>query len=295
MPVDRRASETARWKKVIGIVGGLGPHAHIRFEELLLRAAEVRAPGKVLRDQDYPPYLVSSLPATPDRTEYLLGRGPSPLPWLERSLRALEGAPGAPGDGVSDGVSADFAVIACNTAHALLSELRAKGILPILDVVSETIDSIRERGTVRTVGLLATTGTLEARIYQEACAAHGLNTASLLDLQGGEELQRSLVMATIYGDGGQPGIKAGAYREPEHLSRLLDNLQRAVGLLAKAGAELVIAACTEIPLVLRPGVLQPGSARGIEIVDPLEVAARAAVEIAAGRREVEPDRRRYQE
>ncbi len=283
MAIESRASETAGWDKVIGIVGGLGPHAHIRFEELLLRAAELRAPQKVFRDQDYPPYLVSALPGTPDRTEYFLGRGPSPLPWLESSLRALKGAPGGRGGGAS----ADFAVIACNTAHALLSELRETGILPILDVVSETINSIRERSAIQTIGLLATTGTLEARIYQEACAAQGLNTASLLDLQSGEELQRSLVMATIYGDGGQAGIKAGAHREPEQRSRLLDNLQRAIDSLAEAGAELVIAACTEIPLVL-----PPGRARGIEILDPLEVAARATIEVAAGSREAEPDRRR---
>jgi len=281
MAIDNGASETAGWDKVIGIVGGLGPHAHIRFEELLLRAAEFKARRKIFRDQDYPPYLVSALPGTPDRTEYLLGRGPSPLPWLERSLCALRGAPGGPGDGVS----ADFAVIACNTAHALLSELREKGILPILDVVGETVRSIRERSAIQTIGLLATTGTLEARIYQEACATHGLNTASLLDLQGGQELQRSLVMATIYGDGGQAGIKAGVHREPEQRRRLLDNLQRAIDLLAEAGAELVIAACTEIPLVL-----PPGRARGIEILDPLEVAARATIEVAAGSREAEPDR-----
>ena len=282
MATDSSAAEPGTWERVIGIVGGLGPHAHIRFEELLLRAAESAVPGKVLRDQDYPPYLVSSLPGTPDRTEYLLGRGPSPLPWLERSLHALKGVPGEPGNGVG----ADFAVITCNTAHALLPELRAAGILPILDLVSETIDSIRRCREIRTIGLLATTGTLEAQIYQKACAAHGLNAVSMLALPGGEELQRSLVMATIYGDAGQAGIKAGAHRLPEHRGRLLGNLQRAVGLLAETGAEAVIAACTEITLVLRPEDVP-----GIELVDPLEVAARAALEVAAGRREAELDRR----
>ncbi len=280
MAIDSRASETAGWDRVIGIVGGLGPHAHIRFEELLLRAAELRAPRRIFRDQDYPPYLVSALPGTPDRTEYLRGRGLSPLPWLERSLRALKGAPGDAGAGVS----ADFAIIACNTAHAFLPELREKRILPILDVVGETVSSIRQRGAIRTIGLLATTGTLQAGIYQKTCEAHELNAVSPLDLPGGEELQRSLVMATIYGDGDQAGIKAGAHREPEQRRRLLDNFQRAVDLLAEAGAGLILAACTEIPLVLRPG-----RARGIEIVDPLEVAARAALEVAAGSREAEAD------
>lgn len=293
MADEPRAPGPGTWIRVLGIVGGLGPHAHIRFEELLLREAEARAPGTIFRDRDYPPYLVSSLPGTPDRTEYVLGRGPSPLPWLERSLHALKGAPGGSGEGIS----ADFAVIACNAAHALLPALRAKGILPVIDLVSETVASIRGPGKVRKIGLLATTGTLEARIYQEACTAHGLIASSLLDLPGGEDLQRSLVMVTIYGDTEQPGIKAGVHREPEHRGRLLENLERAVALLTDAGAELVITACTEIPLVLRPR--RPGLGLGVEVVDPLEVAAQAALAVAAGEREVEidqeADRRRSRE
>lgn len=281
MASDSRAFETAGWDKIIGIVGGLGPHAHIRFEELLLQAAELRAPDKVFSDQDYPPYLVSALPGTPDRTEFLRGQGPSPLRWLESSLRTLKGTPGDPGSGVS----ADFAIIACNTAHALLPELREKGIMPILDVVGETVHLIRQRGDARTIGVLATTGTLQVKLYQEACEAHGLKAVSLLDLPGGDQHQSSLVMATIYGDGEQPGIKAGAHRDPVQHSRLLDNFQRATDLLAQAGAELVLAACTEIPLVL-----ESGRTRGVEILDPLEVAAQAALEVAAGNREAEPDR-----
>ncbi len=279
MADEPRAPGTGAWSRIIGIVGGLGPHAHIRFEELLLREAGARTTGAMVRDQDYPPYLISSLPGTPDRTDYVLGRGPSPLPWLERSLRTLAGA-----SGTGDGVSADFAVIACNAAHAVLPELRAKGILPLLDLVGETVAHVRRRSEARTIGLLATTGTLKARIYQKASTAHGLDAMSLLDLPGGEDLQRTLVMETVYGTAQRPGIKAGAHHELAHRDRLLENLERAVGLLKDAGAGLVIVACTEIPLVLRPGC-----SVGVEIVDPLEVVAREALEVAAGERETELD------
>ena len=60
-----------------------------------------------------------------------------------------------------------------------------------------------------------------------------------------------------------------------------ETLQRAAQLLLEAGAGCVIPACTEIPLVL--GRDRVGSA---PIVDPLEVAARAAVAIARGEREL---------
>ena len=45
------------WPRTIGIVGGMGPHAHIAFERYLLEAV-----GAVAGDQDYPPWIVSSLP-----------------------------------------------------------------------------------------------------------------------------------------------------------------------------------------------------------------------------------------
>ncbi len=279
-------SAPAPWRRVIGIVGGLGPHAHVRFEEVLLRAAEARVGSGASRDQDYPPYLVASLPGTPDRTDYVLGRGPSPLPWLERGLRTLKGASVGAGGGSDDGVRADFAVIACHAAHAVVPELAAMEILPILDIVEEAVARIDRRG-IRKIGLLATTGTLQARLFQRACRARDLTAISPLDLPDGERLQRSLVMEVIYGGGGEAGIagitgiKSGAHRRAGDRRRLLEKLERAASLLAQAGAEVVLTACTEIPLVLAPG-----TSHGIEILDPLEIAARAALEIASGEREL---------
>lgn len=269
------------WSRTIGVVGGLGPHAHVRFEELLLRATEERAGalsgGLGLRDQDYPPYVVASLPGTPDRTDFVLGKGPSPMPWLERSLRALRGS--------DDGIRADFAVIACNAAHALVPELRELEILPILSLVDEVALEVGGRGDVQTVGVLATTGTLEAQIYQRAFDGQGLTAVGLSDLPGGSELQRTLVMDSIYGGTDGPGIKSAAHLDKRQNARLFDNFERAVGRLAEAGANLVLIACTEIPLVLRPGFVV-----GVEVIDPLEIAAQAALSVAAGEREADPRR-----
>ena len=50
-----------RWKHTIGIIGGLGPYAHIEFETLLLSAAETALGGAAL-DQDYPSWVLSSMP-----------------------------------------------------------------------------------------------------------------------------------------------------------------------------------------------------------------------------------------
>jgi aspartate racemase len=273
MTSDTTTRQTAAWPRILGVVGGLGPHAHVRFEHLLLRETEARAPSSILGDQDYPPYLVASLPQTPDRTTHLLEGGPSPLPWLEQSLLALKGP--------ADGLGADFAVIACNAAHAFLPALRKRSILPLLDIVAETVAEIHRHTESRSIGLLATTGTLQTQLYQRAGNHHGLTAISLLDLPAGEELQRSLVMASIYGVPNLPGIKGGAYRDPRHRPRLLENLRRAIELLRSEGADLVVTACTEISLAL-----SPEDAVGAPLVDPLRIAARVALEIAAGERQV---------
>ncbi|HTQ80429.1 MAG TPA: aspartate/glutamate racemase family protein, partial [Thermoanaerobaculia bacterium] len=161
---------SGRYRRVLGIVGGLGPHAHVELERRLLAAV-----AGAVADQDYPEWLLSSLPRTPDRTEALLGRGPSPVPLLVESCRRLEGR-------------VDFAVLACITAHAFLAELRREVSLPILDVIAATLDqAVKLRGERARIGLLATTGTLKSGLFAEAArrAAPGVTLLTLPDLPDG--------------------------------------------------------------------------------------------------------------
>ena len=72
MSTTTRAGQTRR---VIGIAGGMGPYAHLEFERRLLAAVE-----RPSSDQEYPEWVVSSIPDTPDRTVALLEGGPSPIP-----------------------------------------------------------------------------------------------------------------------------------------------------------------------------------------------------------------------
>lgn len=241
------------WPRLIGIVGGLGPHAHVEFERRLLKAAE-----PVRTEQDYPPWILASLPATPDRTACLLGGGPSPSPLLSESLRLLAGR-------------ADFAVVACITAHAFLAEVRPESPLPILDLVEATLGEVAARwGEGAHVGVLATTGTLESGLFPNTAArlAPGLRVTSLLDLADGERLQDDWVMRAIY------GLKAGGA-----VARWTDLLERAAGRLAEEGADVVLTACTEIGMALGSG-----RGAGTELLDPLDVGARAALAVSRGER-----------
>ncbi|MEA2693465.1 MAG: aspartate racemase [Acidobacteriota bacterium] len=254
------------WRYRIGILGGLGPYAHIEFERCLLAAL-----GCPANDQAYPEWIVVSIPHTPDRTEALLGRGPSPIPAILQGLERLASG-------------ADFAAITCITAHAFLDEIRARARVPILDMVDLTLAAAQERASGARIGVLATTGALRSGIFSRprTCRPSGLEVLSLLDLPGGLELQEDLVMRPIYGPlyGGlrRPGgIKSGGDRDPESGIPHRATLTAAVRALADAGASCVITGCTEIPLALGRDPVH-----GTLLLDPLEVAAHAAIRIARG-------------
>lgn len=257
---------------MIGVLGGLGPHAHIEFESLLLDAAS-KALGRPAADQDYPSWVVSSIPGTPDRTRALLEGATSPVEALLESASRLR--------------AASFGVIPCNTAHAFLGEVRRRAGLPFLDMVQAAAErAVEIAGASGTIGLLAATGTLRARVYHERIRAHapGARVLSPLDLEGGEALQERLVMEPIFGpiaNGARAGggIKSGAFRDPAKRERIAEPLREATRTLARAGAALVLTACTEIPLAIGRE-----SVDSIPLLDPMAVAAERAIEIALGRR-----------
>ncbi len=261
------------WKHALGILGGLGPHAHIEFESLLLDAT-AKALGSPAHDQDYPSWIVSSMPGTPDRTRALLEGSESPVEALVESASRLS--------------KAAFAVIPCNTAHAFLEEVRRRIRLPILDMIQVTAERAVERvGPRGAIGILAALGTLRADLYRRKVheLAPSARVVSLLDLENGDELQERLVMEPVFGtlrtDGGRAGggIKSGAVRDPRMKEELAEPMRVAARMLSDAGASVVLTACTEIPLVL--GRESVGE---IPLLDPMAVAAEEAVEIALGRK-----------
>lgn len=261
-------------RQVIGILGGLGPHAHIDLERKLLRAAQEIA-GAV-RDQDFPEWIVSSVPQTPDRTAAIHGDAPDPLPWLVRGVLRLESRTTADGEHVP---GADFVIVACNSAHHFLDRLRQTTELPVLDIIGECATELEhslEPGSK--VGLLATTGTLDSGLYHRALRERGFEPRSLLDASEGRTLQRDLVMAAIYGpfvDGRHTGDGLKTSGTSPEARELL--LRAAAILVDDLGCRALVAGCTEIPLALTEPEVS-----GVPLVDPVTLIARVAIERVYG-------------
>ena len=255
-----RSARAPGKRRMIGIVGGLGPFAHIDFEKKLLETAQTMLGAS--QDQDFPEWVLCSIPQTPDRTGAYFGTAADPVPFLERGIERLERA------------GADFVVVPCNTAHLFLKRLVARTGTQLLSLIDVTVARAAELVPGGTVGVLATTGTLRSGLYREALAAQGLRPISLLDLPGGEERQLRDVMEPIYGpledeDHQGGGLKSHGYSEAAKAS-----LTVAARKLVAAGADLIILGCTEIPLVLESDHLD-----GKPLLDPAQVLAEATIRL----------------
>jgi len=231
---------------VIGVLGGMGPEATLSFYAKLL------ANTPAVRDQDHLRVVIDSNPKVPDRTAALVGAGESPVPMMAAGLEALARA------------GADFAVIPCVSAHAFLAELRARSPIPVLSILEVAAEGVRRREpSLRTVGLLATTGTVRSGAFQAPLAAAGL------EVRVPAPAEQERVMAAIYSIKGTLGRA-----ERQALRDALAVIARR--LVAQEGAEAIVLGCTELPLVLADAEL------GVPVFDVVLMLARAAI-VAAGR------------
>ena len=242
-----------------GIIGGLGPLAHIQFEQILLDRSCRRGAGC---DQAHPEWVLMNATQTPDRTQSIKGVVSDCTPYLVKYGQRLHRA------------GADFLVVTCNTAHAFYPQVQAQLEIPWIPLMHCTTQVIREQFPAgRQVGILATDGTLHTQLYHQSLSHAGL-TPICPGL--GSPMQKR-VMQSIY----HPiwGIKTtGAQVSQQALAALA----HATHWLNEQGAEVVIAGCTELSV----GLAQIGSL-SLPWVDPLTAIADITLDLAYGDRAVQ--------
>lgn len=227
-------------EKIIGILGGMGPEA---TRDLFANIIQF-TPSK--KDQEHLHIIIDNNPKIPDRTAAIIAYGEDPVPFMvESGLRLTQ-----------SGV--DFIVIPCISAHYFIEELRSQLNVPVLSALEEVGKAIKKSGSIITVGLLATDGTIKGGRFIEKLAEYGLET-----LVPNKGYQQS-VMKAIY------TIKADPEGRKRNQCRRW--LKSASNHLIANEAEVIIAGCTEIPLVLLPEDIS------VPLYNPLEIIAKAAVE-----------------
>lgn len=232
----------------LGIVGGVGPAATVDFMGKIVKSTTAA------RDQDHIKMVVEQNPQIPDRTANLLRHETDPTVALYATCKRLE----------SEGANA--IAIPCNTAHAYVERIQSHLSIPIVNMLTETVRHIVDKyGKGTRVGLLATSGTVESRVYHDAAAGQ-------LELVAPDPEFQEMIMESIYG---ADGVKAGHTQ-----GRCADLLRAAIAHLANRKVKVQILGCTELPLIFAQTDAFPVGDATVGLVDPTDVLAKRCVRLA---------------
>ena len=227
-------------KKTLGVIGGMGPAATAYFMDLVVRMTMAET------DQEHLDVIVCHIPSIPDRTGYILdNRKDNPLPAIIDYGRKL------------GSFGAGEIAIPCITAHYFYDTLCESIPVPIVNAVEETALYLKRRG-FRRVGVMATSGTLHAGVFQRELERRGLEAVLPM-----AQRQKD-VMDLIYKD-----IKSGRPGDMERFRRVTEELRA-------EGAEVIILGCTELSIIKRDSDIGPG------FIDTLEVLAMKSIESCGG-------------
>lgn len=201
-----------RWR-TIGVLGGMGPAATADF------LARLAANSGAVDDSEQPRVLIDSNPYVPDRNAARAGVGESPGPALAAMARGLVAA------------GAEVLAMPCNAAHGWALDASTATTVPFVDMIEAAVAEVAAlQPRPRAVGLLAVAATLDGRIYH-----HRLEDAGIAVVECDRTGLQDLVSRIKAGDTG---------------ANVAIAMRALAADLAARGAEAIIAACTEVPLVL---------------------------------------------
>lgn len=209
--------------KTIGIVGGLGPESTVDYYRFVI--AEYR---RRKGDNSCPPIVIDSLDVARGIALVTANELDALADYLVGSLDRLARA------------RADFALMSANTPHIVFDDVRRRSTLPLISIVEAARDEAQRQG-MKKLGLFGTGFTMRGRFYPDVFSRAGIE----LIVPAEDDL---------------------AFIHDKYLNELLknqflpetrDRMLLAVERLKQRGAEAVILAGTELPLLLRdaPAVL----------------------------------------
>lgn len=224
----------------MGILGGMGPVASVRFcAEVLRHCQELGA----VQDEDYPVFILMNA-ALPGAAFTEAGIADSEI--VQKHLRANINRLAEAG--------ADFIVVPCASVHGILQEFEPAitgRLVSMLQVTKTRIAAMN----VRTVGVLASQSTHAFGLWQQALSDIGVTC--LEPDCGGIEMTKRIIL----------GVMGG--RQNEREKRMLF---QQVQSLVDRGAEAVILGCTELGSVPLPDVT------AVPVVDCTRVLAEKCVQ-----------------
>ena len=224
-------------KKTDGIIGGMGPGATALLFQKIIDHTDAKM------DAEHIHILIDNRPSIPDRTAAILNRDDTPVRKICESGKRLEE------------MGAELIAIPCNTSHYFYPYIQENLDVPVINMLEETAKECKKLGFA-SVGVLATTGTKNTGIYEQALSAQGLQT--IYPDEAGQEV----LMSIIY-----DYVKAGKPVTGEIFKEQLEDME-------SKGAQAFVLGCTELPIVFSDGDM------GRKFIDSLDILAKKTVEMA---------------
>jgi aspartate racemase len=154
---------------------------------------------------------------------------------------------------------ADLILICTNTMHKVAPEVQAMLSIPIVSIIDATAEEVKRKG-LKKIGLLGTLFTMEDGFYQEELERNGIE--SIVP----EREDRLFIHGVIFNE-----LCKGVFREESK-----NELLRIINWLVGKGAEGIVLACTEIPLIVKQRDVE------VPVFDTTEIHSKKAVELVLG-------------
>jgi aspartate racemase len=199
---------------VLGVLGGMGPAATADFYTRLIKATPAT------QDQDHIPVIVIGDPRIADRSDAIeTGTVDNVFSGMLRGLGHLER------------IGVDAIAIPCNTAHFWLRRLQEKTDIPFISLIEASVGEARRlHSDASTALVLGTRATVNSRLYDAELQRAGFGVVSLTDQQ--QHTVNTIISHAKKGD-----------------LRLASSIFAASAQLWSGLADVVLLACTELPLV----------------------------------------------
>ncbi len=227
--------------KTLGIIGGMGPQASAGFYNLLIENTIAE------KDQDHIDLILLSHASIPDRTTAILNDDSAKIiELLQKDIEKLAA------------IGADFVVLTCNTSHLFIDQLGENASIPIVSMIDTTVEFL-QKNKISKVGLMATDGTVQRKIYTSK-----LENAGIKVVLPSEEMQQN-VMRIIYDQ-----VKKGKSVDEKMFDSIANELKMQC-------VEALILGCTELSYY--------GEIKKLSdlFIDPQKILARKCIELCGGK------------
>ena len=218
---------------ILGIIGGLGPQASAYFYDMITNLTDAD------KDQEHINIILLSHSTIPDRTKYILDHtNDNPYPYLLKDVKLLES------------LGAKMIAIPCNTSCYFHDLLQSNTKVIINNMVDDTIAYLRDK-EVKKVVILATDGTIQSILYQQACLKYNI------EYEVPNNLIQKKVMSVIY-----DYVKKGIEVDKKLWNDIVNSFDY----------KYIILGCTEL------SYLKKNLKLADNFIDPLEIQTRKIID-----------------